>query len=430
MNKKKKAWVVSVNMGYGHQRTAYPLRHLAPKGRIINANDYEGILEKDRNFWESSRRFYEFISRFKRIPLVGEVIFSIYNSFQEIPAYYPKRDLSKPNMSLKQIFSLIEKGWGEHFISKLSKMKMPLITTFFIPAFMAEYFKYPEEIYCIICDADISRAWASLSPKKSRIKYLASNSWTANRLKLYGVSPKNIFLTGYPLPLENIGTKKQNVLKKDLGQRIFNLDPEGMFYKQYKPLIKKYIGSMPKKSEHVFTILFSIGGAGAQAEIVEKYLKSLKEKIKNKELRVFIGAGIRKEVKDYFWEAIGRLGLRDNLDDNIEVIFENDINNYFARFDEKIKETDILWTKPSELSFYSGLGVPIIIAPSIGSQEDYNKRWLLSLGAGIMQEDPKYANQWIYDYLRSGRFAEAALGGHIEVESMGVYNIEKVVFKK
>lgn len=430
MKKKQRAWVISVNMGYGHQRTAYPLKDLAPKGKIINANDYEGILDKDRNFWESSRRFYEFISRFKRVPIIGGAAFSLYNKFQEIPVYYPKRDLSKPNLSLKQIFSLIEKGWGEHFVSKIKKEKLPLITTFFIPAFMAEYYKYPEDIYCIICDADISRAWASLNPRKSRIKYLASNSWTANRLKLYGVSPKNIFLTGYPLPQENIGTKKQDILKKDLANRILNLDPTGVFYKHYKPLIKKYIGRIPKESNHIFTILFSIGGAGAQTEIVAKYLKSLRSKIKNKEIRVFIGVGIRGEVKDYFLNVSDRLGLKDSLEENVEIIFEKDINNYFAEFSQKIREVDILWTKPSELSFYSGLGLPVIIAPSIGSQEDFNKRWLLSLGAGIMQEDPKYAHEWIFDYLNSGRFAEAALDAHIEVESMGVYNIKKVVFGK
>jgi len=35
---KQEAWVISVNMGYGHQRTAYPLRNLAPDGKVINAN--------------------------------------------------------------------------------------------------------------------------------------------------------------------------------------------------------------------------------------------------------------------------------------------------------------------------------------------------------------------------------------------------------
>jgi hypothetical protein len=434
---KQKAWIVGVNMGYGHQRTVYPLKGLAPDEKIINANDYEGILKKDKKFWDSSRRFYEFISRFKRVPLIGGVAFSLYNKLQEIPVYYPKRDLSKANLSLRQIYSLIRKGWGKHLISKLKKpvgkqagQKLPFVTSFFIPAFMAEYFKYPKDIYCIICDADISRAWVALNPQKSRIKYLASNSWTANRLKLYGVDPKNIFLSGYPLPLENIGSKKEEILKEDLGYRILNLDPNGRFCKNYEPLIKKYVGKLPKKPNHPLTILFSIGGAGAQTEIVTRYLKSLLPKIKNKELRVFLGAGIREEVRDYFLNSLDRLGIKEQLGENVEIIFENDINNYFSDFSKKIKETDILWTKPSELSFYTGLGVPIILAPSIGSQEDYNRRWLLSLGAAVNQEKPKYAHEWIYDYLNSGRFAEAALDGYIEVESSGTYNIQKIIFKK
>ena len=44
---KQKVWLIDVNMGYGHQRTAYPLRSLAQKGEIINANAYQGIPEKD-----------------------------------------------------------------------------------------------------------------------------------------------------------------------------------------------------------------------------------------------------------------------------------------------------------------------------------------------------------------------------------------------
>jgi len=39
----QKVWVISVSMGYGHQRTAYPLKDLAPEGEVINANAYQGI---------------------------------------------------------------------------------------------------------------------------------------------------------------------------------------------------------------------------------------------------------------------------------------------------------------------------------------------------------------------------------------------------
>lgn len=67
-----RAWIVSVSMGYGHQRTAYPLKDLAQEGKIINANDYPGIPESDRKIWEASRGFYEFVSNFERLPLIGK----------------------------------------------------------------------------------------------------------------------------------------------------------------------------------------------------------------------------------------------------------------------------------------------------------------------------------------------------------------------
>lgn len=416
-------------MGYGHQRTAYPLKELAYKQTIFNANDYVGIPQADKNVWESSRRFYEFISRFKRIPLIGEGAFALFNRFQEIPVYYPRRDLSGATVSLKNIFNAIKGGWGRHFVLKISKKRIPLITTFFIPAFMAEFFDYPEEIYCVVCDADISRAWASLEPEKSRIKYFAPDAWVVNRLKLYGVKEENIFLTGYPLPLENIGNRRQDILKEDLRCRILNLDPKMLYYKDYEPLIEDQIGKLPKKADHNLTIMFSIGGAGAQSEIVKEYLKSLSERIRRREINIIISCGIRKEIKELFLEFIKKIGLQDNVDKNIEVFFEKDIQDYFAVFNKKLRKTDILWTKPSELSFYSGLGIPIIMAPSIGSQEDYNRKWLLSIGSGVIQEDPKYANQWIFDYLESGRFAKAALRGFIEINNLGTYNIKKLVFK-
>jgi len=380
MTKEKKAWVVTVNMGYGHQRTVYPLKNFAFSGKAINANDYERIPKNDKRIWESTRIFYEFISRSKRIPLVGESIFSLYDKFQKIPGFYPKRDLSRPTLGLKQIFSLIKKGWGKDLISRLKEPRLPLITSFFIPAFMAETFNYPGDIFCIVCDADISRSWGSLNPRKSRIKYFAPNSWVVNRLKLYGVKEKNIFLTGFPLPRENIGTRKAEILKHDLSHRILNLDPKREYYQQYKALIDKHIGPLPKKSDHPLTIMFTIGGAGAQKEIAIKYVKSLAEKIKKKELKVILSAGIRKKVKKYFLKNIEKLGLKKNFNKNIEIVFSEKIEDYFKDFNKKLRKTDLLWTKPSELSFYTGLGIPIIMASSIGSQEDFNRKWLLALG--------------------------------------------------
>ena len=131
---KKKAWVVAADMGYGHQRTAYPLRNIAFGGKVINANSYDGVPVKDKKFWQETRSLYEFISRFKRIPVFGNFIFSLMDRFQKIMSYYPKRDLSRPDFSLKEIFHFIIKGWGKDLIERFKKNPLPLVSTFFTPA--------------------------------------------------------------------------------------------------------------------------------------------------------------------------------------------------------------------------------------------------------------------------------------------------------
>ena len=124
------AWVVDVNMGYGHSRAAYALRGLSG-GEVISANDYRGIPASDRRVWRESRQLYETISRLKPIPVIGSFLFEAMDRFQEIPAFYPRRDLSAPNLQVKQLYRLIKKGWGRHLIETLAKHPVPIVTTFF-----------------------------------------------------------------------------------------------------------------------------------------------------------------------------------------------------------------------------------------------------------------------------------------------------------
>jgi len=429
---KQKALVISVNMGYGHQRTAYPLKYLAMDEKIINANNYAGIPKKDKAIWERAKKSYEFISAFKRVPVIGKVVFSIFDEFQKIFTFYPKRDLSKPNLQLSQIFSLIKNnGWGKRLILRLNSERaekpLPLITTFFIPAFMAEIFNYPGEIFCVVCDTDISRTWAPINPGLSKIKYFAPTIRVAERLKLYGVKPENIFFTGYPLPIENLGTEKLEIVKHDLSARLLNLDPKKRYSHYYQPLIKSYLGELPKESNRALTIMFSVGGAGAQKEIGIRMVKSLAVKIWAGEIKIILAAGIRENVRIYFEENLKKLGPKDAPAKNIEVLYSPDIEAYFQKFNQALRTTDILWTKPSELSFYAALGLPIIIAPPIGSQEEFNKRWLLKSGFGILQEEPDHTNQWLFDWLNRGHLAEMAMQGFIEGEKLGTFRIQEII---
>lgn len=425
-----KAWIVAVSMGYGHQRTAYPLRDLAPEGRAIFANDYDGMPERDRFIWRESKSFYEFISRIQSFPLIGKSIFKIFDHFQKIVKFYPRRDMLAPTGTLKEIYTLIAKGWGKHLIGKLSVNPLPLVTTFFTPAFMAEVHGYPGEIYCVVCDADISRSWAPLEPQRSKIKYFAPTERAAERLAFYGVKKENIFLTGYPLPKENLGSPKLETAKADLGRRLTNLDPEKNFYKTHAALVKDYFGESFYRSDGPLTVLFSVGGAGAQKEIARAAVISLAQKIKKMEVRFIISAGTKSSVRDYFVNVAKELNIGFGRPNCFEVLYEPEIGDYFTAFNETLRIADILWTKPSELSFYSALGIPLIIAPPLGSQEEFNRDWLLAKNSGIQQNDPNYTSEWLFDFLKEGRFAEAAVEGFIETKKLGTFEIEETVRKQ
>jgi len=428
----RKAWVIAVDMGYGHLRTAYALKDIAYHG-IINANTYPGIPREDRKIWRQSRKFYEMISRLKQLPVIGDWIFELYDKFQTIPKFYPKRDLSKPNLQIREVSMLIRKlNWGKHLISLLAKKPLPLITTFFATAMMAEIFNYPEEIYCIICDSDVSRSWVSETPNLSRINYFAPSERVVERLKIYGVPSERIHLTGYPLPKENLGSnEKLEIIREDLIKRIYILDPKRTFFKYYKEILLKNL-TWPKRIilNRPLTITFAVGGAGAQRELGMKIVKSLKDKIIKNKIRINLVAGIHNDVATYFRREIRKMGLAGYLDGHIHIIFAENKPHYFQKFNQILRTTDILWTKPSELSFYCALGLPVIIAEPIGSQEEFNREWLIELGAGFDQKKAEYTDEWLDDWLGSGKLAEAALEGFLEAPKQGVYNIEKIIFNK
>lgn len=424
----KNAYIISVNMGYGHERAAYALRDLAIGG-IITANEYEGIPEKDKKLWNDSRRLYETISRLKPIPFIGDAAFEVMDRMQRIAPFYPRRDLSAPSLQVRQTYYFIEKlGLCKHLIEKLSEKPKPLICTFFIPAFAAEVYDYPGDIYLQICDADMSRAWVPMDPKKSRIKYFAPNGRVVERLKLYGVKEKNIFLTGFPLPKELIGGPQGDIIKKDLIARLCNLDPNGNFAHKYWRTLEAELGSgtCPLKPNHPLTLTFAIGGAGAQKGLALDVMRSLRKRIKTKELILRMVAGTKTDLVEEFTQEAIDMGLKTCVGKTLFIDGFPDRPTYFKEFSKIIRKTDILWTKPSEMSFYCGVGVPIIMAPSIGSQEQFNRVWLKMVGGGVTQGDPRYTDEWLFDWIASGGLARIAWNGYIEAPTHGAYRIESI----
>ena len=421
--KTKKINLVVADMGYGHQRAAYPLLDLSA-GEIINVNNYPEIPEWEKKYWLNSLKSYEKISRFKKIPLLGELVFQAMDEFQEIDNYYPFRDLSKQSVQQKFYLQSLKKGLGRDLMEKLALNRLPLVTTFFVAAYMAEYFNYPGDIYLVVCDADASRAWAPLDPLNSRIKFLLPNNKLKKRFLMYGVKEENIIISGFPLPKENVGEDKE-ILKKDLARRLSNLDSLSKYREKYQSLISNYFEIKDGKTQEPLTITFAVGGAGAQKEIGVIILEKLASQIKAKKIKLNLVAGVRPEVRQYFFDNLQKNGIIEG--DGVQIIFASEKNDYFRLFNNCLHETDILWTKPSELSFYCALGLPIIMSSPVGSQEDFNREWLINIGAGIDSFAPEDICEWLPDMLNSGRLARAAMDGFLNAEQMGVYNIEKII---
>ena len=107
-NNKETFYLVSVDMGYGHQRAAYPFFDSC-SGGVITANNYDGATAQEIAVWKKDRSGYEAISKFKDFPILGDMVFSAMDYFQRIEPFYPRRDLSKRTIQQEVFFKKVKK---------------------------------------------------------------------------------------------------------------------------------------------------------------------------------------------------------------------------------------------------------------------------------------------------------------------------------
>jgi hypothetical protein len=422
-----RAWVVTADMGFGHQRAAHPLREIA-EGGILTAGSPETTDPDEARFWDRMLWSYGALSRVRGIPLVGGAMFSVLDSLLHIPPFYPLRDLSHPSPNNFIVEHLIRQGLGRSLLERLRSNQLPMISTFYAPALIADHARL-DNIYTVICDSDLNRVWVASRAKESRIRYFAPCGRAMRRLRQYGVPDDRIFITGFTLPRENIGGPDMATLKGDLLARLGRLDPKGRFSSVYGSTVNELLGGAPEPSNGTarVTVTFAIGGAGAQTDIGIVLMQALKPGILDGRFRLILVAGVNRVLEMGLQEVAVRTGLATALGDGLLIVREETKPAYFDRFNALMRETDLLWTKPSELSFYSALGIPIIIAPPIGSQESKNMRWLTDKGCSLPQYTPRLALEWLTDMLKDGMLAEKAMSGFIKNRKLGVYKIEEVL---
>ncbi|MCA1949535.1 MAG: hypothetical protein LDL24_03115 [Treponema sp.] len=431
VNTEPLAWVTAADMGLGHKRAAWPLAPYGKNGVIIAGSDVNTDPD-ELALWNRLRRTYESLSRIKSWPLVGNALFGLMDALMSIPTAYPFRDLSKPTIQNTFVDKLVDQGLCRTFIRQAQSDPLPIVTTFYAQAIAAEKAGL-RRIYCVICDADINRVWVSANPKESRIEYFVPCGRALRRLKQYGVPDERIYMTGFPLPLELIGDEELSILRRDLGQRLARLDPQNRFWPLHVHSVEHFLGKencpdVRGPAAGPVTITFAVGGAGAQKEIGSAVLRALGPRLANGSFRLNLVAGKRPEVAAYFREHLDHMiHTLPEAAQAVRIVFNPEDSGYFAEFSSALHDTDILWTKPSELSFYTGLGIPIIIAPPIGSQEVHNREWLMEIQGGFDQKEPEYAGEWLWDLLQEGRLAECAWDGFLKARKYGTYKIAEIL---
>lgn len=418
--------VVAADMGYGHLRAAAPLAEAF--GTVISQVDRAPMVAPDEEaLWRRVRASYELVSRLSQVPLVGAPLRLALDSLTDIPHLHPYRDLSAPTQGVLTLDRLVRRSLGQGMMAHLAGLKVPLLTTFYSPAIVADRAGY-DRIFCVVTDTDLNRIWAPVQPERTRIQYLVPTRRAARRLLAYGVPEARITFTGFPLPHELVGGAGLPALKRNLAARLVRLDPSGEFRREVPEELAHFLGGLPAEEEgRPPLVTFAVGGAGAQAELAGAFLPGLRRPLEEGRLRLALVAGVRPEVEARFREALHQAGLEPLLGGAVELLREPGFGEYYARFNALLARTDVLWTKPSELTFYAALGLPMVCAPPVGVHERYNRRWLRESGAGLKQRDPRFAAEWLTDWLTDGLLASSAWAGYMRLPKFGLYRIVEAV---
>lgn len=421
--------VVSMAMGYGHLRAAHALADELGV-EVLHADRPPLAAGEEIRLWEAARRLYEWASRISQWPVVGKPFEKILDAVTAIPHLRPGHDLSAPDRAVRTLGRLIDHGLGRGLAQRLASQGRPLLTTYFAPAVAVDDHRRDAggtspapPLYCVVTDSDLARAWVGRRPTEGKIHYLVPSRRAAQRLAAYGVPEERVEITGFPLPGPLLGGKGLATLRRHLAARLVRLDRSGAFRRRLGPEVESFLGPLPERERgRPPRLAFVVGGAGAQAELASPLLAALGDHLRDGRLRLSLVAGTRPEVAERFRAAARDAGLA-RPGSGVEVLCESEVDVYFRTFNRLLATTDLLWTKPSEITFFAALGLPLVLTPPIGSQEHHNRRWAEDQGAALRApaagETARILTRWLTD----GTLAATAWNGFLHLPKQGLYRI-------
>jgi hypothetical protein len=397
--------VATVTMGYGHLRAAAALSdHWAVEIGLADHPPWCGPFE--RLLWSTARRGYHTLSRLSQGASHHGVMAPVLDRLTRIE--HDRRTatgIAKPPFPVRFLDRLIRSGFGSTLGRRLDGDRSPLVATFYANAIAAAHHGRTP-VACVVTDSDIHRVWAPRHPAASRIHYLVPHRVTADRLRSYGVRDDRLHVTGFPLPPELVGSVDLDILDRRCSKRRRRLtagagDP--------------------------VTVVFAVGGAGAQAHRARHLIRELAPEIAAGRLRLALVAGTHAGVARQFHRWLRRTPGPDLVAGAIEVLFEPRFVDYYRTFNRLLASADLLWTKPSELVFYGALGLPLVLEAPVGDHERRNRELVIGEGVAVDRPADSDVAGWIGHRLRTGWFDNAAANGRCRLDARGIHAITTFV---
>ncbi len=408
-------------MGYGHLRAGAAVAErlgvdLAEVDRAPWVEPWEERL------WRRSRLAYEWMSRLATVP--GRPAAPLLAAMTRLPP--AGEGASGGRWACRSLDRLIRRGLGARLAESLGGDGRALVSTFYAPA-LAVARRGLAPVACVVTDSDLHRVWVAAEPDARRVLYLAPSASAARRLVAYGVAPGRVVETGFPLPDGLLGGEDLAVLRPDLRERLARLDPTARWLRAHRAELRQRLGGEPAADpDGSLRLTFAVGGAGAQATAARDLLRSCRDLLRDGRIRLALVAGTRPEVARRFagWTRDAGLG------DAVEVVAAPDFPTYWACFNDLLRRTDLLWTKPSELVFYAALGLAVALDRPLGDHEAHNRRWLLAEGAALDAPAPRHAAPWLEQRLADGGLAAAAWRGFLSLPRAGLYRAVEVLARE
>ncbi len=389
--------ITSALMGFGHLRAAH---NISTWGRaaVVRVDRDPYVSGVDRLVWSTTQAVHTYGSRDAESK--SRLFYKWFDGVMRIPD-----DHESPSLSASRfIFMMKRLGLGKTFFDSLDGSRPTLLHTFYLPAMLSVYRHYPGKNYLLLCDTDFHRVWAPIDAEQADLEYLVPIRKSADRLLSYGVPSDRIHVTGFPLPMTNTGYPGLDTLVEDLeGRR----------------------NRIRRDSGVPLTIMFPFSGSGAYSNVLAELVKAMSEQLREGSIRLTVSCGDNGHALKSTENLFVSYGLKDS--EFTKIIYGSDLFDSFERFNKALKSADVVITKPSEMVFYAGLGIPMIFLPPIGGHEARNREYILDNGCGIDMECVSDFPKWLEESRRNERLLELAEMGYRNLPKTGTFEIDELV---